>query len=130
MIVLMVVVEYTTRVVTLLWMCIILCGVDVIIFNAIERYVSCVMVVRVGPRSMAVDGCMLVPVCIVCVYRICVYECVYDVVCLYIGVLMCMHMSAYVCGVSICVCLYVCGGADVAWMMGLESWWCRAAGRT
>ena len=42
-----------------------LCGVDVIIFNAIERYVSCVMVVRVGPRSMAVDGCMLVPVCIV-----------------------------------------------------------------
>ena len=65
MIVLMVVVEYTTRVVTLLWMCIILCGVDVIIFNAIERYVSCVMVVRVGPRSMAVDGCMLVPVCIV-----------------------------------------------------------------
>ena len=31
---------------------------------------------------------------------------------------MCMHMSAYVCGVSICVCLYVCGGADVAWMMG------------
>ena len=43
MIVLMVVVEYTTRVVTLLWMCIIVCGVDVIIFNAIERYVSCVM---------------------------------------------------------------------------------------
>ena len=39
------------------------------------------------------------------VFRICVYECVYDVVCLYIGVLMCMHMmSAYVCGVSICVC--------------------------
>ena len=37
------VVEYTTRVVTLLWMCIIVCGVDVIIFNAIERYVSCVM---------------------------------------------------------------------------------------
>ena len=31
---------------------------------------------------------------------------------------MCMHMSAYVCGVSICVCLYVCGGADLAWMMG------------
>ena len=54
----------------------------------------------------------------------------YDVVCLYIGVLMCMHMSAYVCGVSICVCLYVCGGADLAWMMGLESWWCRAAVRT
>ena len=43
MIVLMVVVEYTTRVVTLLWMCITVCGVDVIIFNAIERYVSCVM---------------------------------------------------------------------------------------
>ena len=42
----------------------------------------------------------------------------YDVVCMYIGVLMCMHMSAYVCGVSICVRLYVCGGADVAWMMG------------
>ena len=97
-----------------------------IIFNAIERYVSCVMVVRVGPRSMAVDGCVLVPVCIIFVFRICVY----DVVCLYIGVLMCMHMSAYVCGVSICVCLYVCGGADVAWMMGLESWWCRAAGST
>ena len=64
------------------------------------------------------------------VFRICVYECVYDVVCLYIGVLMCMHMSAYVCGVSICVCLYVCGGADLAWMMGLESWCCRAAGST
>ena len=74
-----------------------------IIFNAIERYVSCVMVVRVGPRSMAVVGCMLAPVCIVFVFRICVY----DVVCLYIGV-------------SICVCLYVCGGANVAWMMGLE----------
>ena len=29
-------------------MCIIVCGVDVIIFNAIERYVSCVMVVMVG----------------------------------------------------------------------------------
>ena len=83
-------------------MCIILCGVDVIIFNAIERYVSCVMVVRVGPRSMAVDGCMLVPVCIVylCVGYVC--RNVYDVVCLYIGVLMCMHMSAYV-----CVCAYV-----------------------
>ena len=40
-----------------------------------------------------------------------------DVVCLYIGVLICMHMSAYVCGVSICICLYVCGGANVAWMM-------------
>ena len=72
-------------------------GVDVIIFNAIERYVSCVMVVRVGPRSMAVDGCMLVPVCIVFVCRMWVYECVYDVVCLYIGVLMRMRMSAYVC---------------------------------
>ena len=65
-------------------------------YNAIERYVSCVMVVRVGPR-MAVDGCMLVPVCIVFVFRIWVYECVYDVVCLYIGVLMYMRMSAYVC---------------------------------
>ena len=54
----------------------------------------------------------------------------YDVVCLYIGVLMCMHMSAYVCDVSTCVCLYVCGGADVVWMMGLESWWCRAAARS
>ena len=43
------------------------------------------------------------------VFRICVYECVYDVVCLYIGVLMCMHMSAY-----------VCGGADLSWMMGFE----------
>ena len=75
MIVLMVVVEYTTRVVTLC-ACIILCGLDVIMFNAIERYVSCVMVVRVGPRSMAVVGCMLVPVCIVFVFRICVYECV------------------------------------------------------
>ena len=31
-------------------------------------------------------------------------------------------MSAYVCGVSICVCLYVFGDADLAWMMGLESW--------
>ena len=62
MIVLMVVVEYTTRVVTLCCMCIIVCGVDVIIFNAIERYVSYVMVVRVGPRSMAVDGCMLLGV--------------------------------------------------------------------
>ena len=111
-------------------MYIILCGVDVIIFNAIERYVSCVMVVRVGPRSMAVDGCMLVPVCIVylCFGYVCRNVCM--MLCLYIGVLMCMHMSAYVCGVSICVCLYVCGGADVAWMMGLESWWCRAAGST
>ena len=36
----------------------------------------------------------------------------------------------YVCDVSTCVCLYVCGGADVAWMMGLESWCCRAAVRT
>ena len=89
MIVLMVVVEYTTGVVTLLCMCIIVCGVDVIIFNAIERYVSCVMVVRVGPRSMEVDGCMLVPVCIVFVFRICVY----DVVCLYIGV---AYVHAYV----------------------------------
>ena len=72
MIVLMVVVEYTTRVVTLCG-CVSFCGgVYVIIFNAIERYVSCVMVVRVGPRSMAVDGCMLVPVCIVFVFRICV----------------------------------------------------------
>ena len=26
----------------------------------------------------------------------------------------------YVCDVSTCVCLYVCGGADVAWMMGVE----------
>ena len=25
----------------------------------------------------------------------------------------------YVCDVSTCVCLYVCGGADVAWMMGV-----------
>ena len=112
-------------------MYIILCGVDVIIFNAIERYVPCVMVVRVGAK---VDGgrWMYVGSRVYCilVFRICVYECVYDVVCLYIGVLMCMHMSAYVCGVSICVCLYVCGGADVAWMMGLESWWCRAAGST
>ena len=54
----------------------------------------------------------------------------YDVVCLYIAVLMCMHMSAYVCGVSICVCVYVFGGADLAWMMGLEWWCCRAAGST
>ena len=53
MIVLMVVVEYTTRVVTLLWMCIIaLCGVDVIIFNAIERYVSC----DAGQCGMIIDG--------------------------------------------------------------------------
>ena len=44
MLVLMVVVEYTTRVVTLWWMCIIVCGVDVIIINSIERYVSFVMV--------------------------------------------------------------------------------------
>ena len=81
-------------------MYIIVCGVDVIIFNAIERYVSCVMVIRVGPRSMAVDGCMLVPVCIV--YLCFGYVCMnvwYDVVCvcLCIGVLMCMHISAYVC---------------------------------
>ena len=38
------------------------------------------------------------------VFRIYVQEGLYDVVCLYIGVLMCMHMTAYVCGVSICVC--------------------------
>ena len=73
---LMVMVEYNSQDGHVVCMCIILCGVDVIIFNAIERYVSCVMVVRVGPRSMAVDGCMLVPVCIVFVFRICVYECV------------------------------------------------------
>ena len=100
MIVLMVVVEYTTRVVTLLCMCIILCGVDVIIFNAIERYVSCVMVVRVGPRSMAVVGCMLVPVCIVFVFRICVYECVCMMVCVF--VYWCAYVHAYV---RICMCV-------------------------
>ena len=71
MIVLMVVVEYTTRVVTLLWMCIIVCGVDVIIFNAIERYVSCVMVVRVGPRS-----CWFPCVLYTCVSDMCVGMCV------------------------------------------------------
>ena len=90
-----------------------LCGVDVIIFNAIERYVSCVLVVRVGPRSITVDGCMLVPVCIV--YLCFGYEgmnvcmlmlCVCILVCLYACI--CPHV--YV-GVSICVCLYVCGGA-------------------
>ena len=43
----------------------------------------------------------------------------YEVVCLYMGVPICMRRFAY-----------VCGGADLAWMMGLESWWCRAAGRT
>ena len=109
-----------------------LCGVNVNIVNAIERYVSCVMVVRVGPRSMAVDGCMLVPVCIV--YLCFGYVCMnvwYDVVCI---VYWCAYVHAYVricmwCE-HICVCLYVCGGADVAWMMGLESWWCRAAGST
>ena len=82
-----------------------LCGVDVIIFNAIERYVSCVMVIRVGPRSKAVVGCMLVPVCIVFVFRICVYECVCMMLCVCILVCLCAcicpHM--YVC-VSICVC--------------------------
>ena len=62
---------------------------------------------------MAVDGCMLVPVCIV--YLCFGYVCrnvLNDVVCLYIGVLMCMHMSAYVC---VCehMCLLIC------------MWWCR-----
>ena len=96
MIVLMVVVEYTTRVVTLLCMCIIVCGVDVIIFNAIERYVSCVMVVRVGPRSMAVDGCMLVTVCIVYLFvgyvcrNVCMMLCVCILVCLCACI--CPHM--------------------------------------
>ena len=82
-------------------MCIILCGVDVIISNAFERYASCVMVVRAGPRSMAVDGCMLVPVCIVFVFRICVYDgvCVCTLVCL----CACIYPHMYVC-VSICVC--------------------------
>ena len=71
MLLLMVVVEYT-RVVTLC-ACIILCGVDVIIFNAIERYVSCLMVVRVGAK---VDGgrWMYVGSRVYCilVFRICV----------------------------------------------------------
>ena len=73
-----VMVEYTTRVVTLLCMCIILCGVGCDCFQwDRERYVSCVMVVRVGPMSMAVDGCMLVPVCIVSfVSDMCVGMCV------------------------------------------------------
>ena len=84
-----------------------------------------------GAQVDGVDGCMLVPVCIIylCFGYVCRNVCM-NVVCLYIGVLMCMHMSAYVCGVSICVCLYVCGGADVAWIMGVKSWWCRAAVRT
>ena len=37
----------------------------------------------------------------------------YGVVCLYIGVLMCMHMSAYVCMWSEHMCLLIC------------MWWCR-----
>ena len=87
MILLMVLVEYTTRVVTMCG-CIIACGVDVIIFNAIERNVACVLVVRVGPRSMTVDGCMLVPVCIVYLCfgyvcrNVCMMVCVYMLVCL------------------------------------------------
>ena len=75
-------------------------GVDVIIFNAIERYASCVMVIRVGPRSMAVVGCMLVPVCIVFVFRICVYECVCMMVCVF--VYWCAYVHAYV---RICMCV-------------------------
>ena len=98
MIVLMVVVEYTTRVVTLLCMCIIVCGVDVIIFNAIERYVSCVMVVRVGPRSMAVDGCMLVPVCIVylCFGYVCMNVCMMLCVCILVCLCACICPHMYV----------------------------------
>ena len=93
-------------------MCIILCGVDVIIFNAIERYVSCVMVVRVGPRSMAVDGCMLVPVCIVylCVGYVCRNMCMM----LCVLYFLCAYVHAYV---RICMwcehmCLVIC------------MWWC------
>ena len=38
---------------------------------------------------------MLFPVCIVFVFRMCVYECVYDVVCFHL----CEHM-----GLLICIC--------------------------
>ena len=116
MIVLMVVVEYTTRVVTLLCMCIILCEVEVIIFNAIERYVSCVMVVRVGAKVHGATWMYVGSRVYVC-RNVCMMLCVCILVCLCACI--CPHM--YVCGVSICVCLYVCGGADLAWMMGLES---------
>ena len=90
-------------------MYIILCGVDVIIFNAIERHVSCVMVVRVGPRSMAVDGCMLVPVCIVylcfgyvcvgmCVMMLCVCILLYPNEHAYVRICMwCEHMCLLIC---------------------------------
>ena len=75
-----------------------LCGVDVIIFNAIERYVSCVMVVRVGPRSMAVDGCMLVPVCIVhlCVGYVCRNVCMMLCVCILVCLCACICPHMYV----------------------------------
>ena len=98
MIVLMVVVEYTTRVVTLC-ACVSLCVEwDVIIFNAIERYISYVMVVRVGPRSMAVDGCMLVPVCIVylCVGYVCRNVCMMLCVCILVCLCACICPHMYV----------------------------------
>ena len=101
MIVLMILVEYTTRVVTLCACVIILCwsGCDYFQCDR-EIYVSCVLVVRVLPRSMAVDGCMLVPVCIVFVFRICVYECVCMMVCVF--VYWCAYVHAYV---RICMCV-------------------------
>ena len=78
-----------------------------------EGYVSCVLVVRVGLRSMAVDGCMLVPVCIV--YLCFGYVCRNVCMMLCVFVYWCAYVHAYV---RICMwcehmCLLIC------------MWWCR-----
>ena len=95
-------------------MCIILCGVDVIIFNAIERYVSCLMMVRVGAK---VDGgrwmyvgsrvyCILV--CFGYVRRnVCMMLCVFVYWCAYV------HAYVRICMWCEHMCLLIC------------MWWCR-----
>ena len=78
------------------------------------------------------DVCWFPCVLYNCVSDMCVRRnvCMMLCVCILVCLCACICPHRYVCGVSICVCLYVCGGADVAWMMGFESWWCRAAGST
>ena len=72
--------------------------VNVMIVNAIERYVSCVLVVRVGSCSMAVDGCMLVPVCIVylCFGYVCRNVCMMLCVCILLCLCACICPHMYV----------------------------------
>ena len=73
MIVLMVVVEYTTRVVTLLCMCIILCGVDVFCFQC-DREIRFMCDGGKGGAQVDVHRWMYVGSRVYCilVFRICV----------------------------------------------------------